>query len=707
MDALDTGIEPAAINNGEPSSKLDKDALFLTLQKQIRADLEHSAKWRDNARDEYAFVAGPGQWTPEDRQKLADEMRPCVTFNKVLKFVLALCGIEENNKREITFIPRDMTEPGEVLANEMLSVGSDWMADGCDAASEQSRAFRDTVICGMGWTEGNIETDDDPLGQYVETRCDPLEMFWDRNARSKNLSDAKRRGRIRKMTLEEAKNLIPGVTDAEDIQPSDLDAHWATNIIKTNSGANPKTQEQKELREENTIAYDDSTDVHVVQVQWIEHEPYIRAVDLRDRTGKKTVDLSEEQFAQLTKRLQGVKVPHSKLRRKKWKQAFLGGKVLHVGDCPRKDGFTLNCSTWEPDDIAGTWFGIVRVLRDPAEWSNKFFSQLMHMINSTAKGGIMAEEDVFTDPHEAQKSWARTNAITMVKKGALSGGRVQPKPGAAITGGVAALLQVADAAFGDTSGVNLELMGLADRQQAGVLEAQRKQAAMTILATLFAGYSGFMRDVGGMRLYFLQNFFADDRLIRVKGKEGYEALPLVKDQLLGRYDVIVGDAPSSPNAQEQVWASIQPLMPLIQTSGEAVAAVLDYVPNIPAKLVTAFKKILSAPNPKQEKKEAVELAGEEADVAKTQADTQQSIASAALALAKAGRENAQQANTQLDSVMKVVSPIGEPRAADDAPILSSTNSDWRPSSQPPPLPEVLPSPVIPASNGVIPPGGII
>ncbi|NIV38716.1 MAG: hypothetical protein GWN58_57650, partial [Anaerolineae bacterium] len=48
----------------------------------------------------------------------------------------------------------------------------------------------------------------------------------------------------------------------------------------------------------------------------------------------------------------------------------------------------------------------------------------------------------------------------------------------------------------DVSGANLELLGMADKVQAGVLEAQRKQAGMTILSWAFDSLRAYRRAHG-------------------------------------------------------------------------------------------------------------------------------------------------------------------------------------------------------------------
>lgn len=697
MDMLD-----ADAGRTEPDTE-DTGGLFLTIKQWVTADIEHSAEWRTRAKANFAFVAGPGQWDAADIQKLKDEKRPIVTFNKTLKFVRAICGLEVNNRQMTTFLPRDVTNVGEVKANEVLSNASDWMSQGCKADRQQSRAFRDVVICGMGWTEGALDYDDDPKGKYIETRVNPLEMGWDCSARDNNLQDAKRRWRLREMTLREAKALIPGVTDEDGLFASDLDAAWAGSFGQETKD-DTKTQEQKELREENVTVDSPLTKVKLLQIQWWEYETYHLTVD--PATGQQA-EMSAAEFKIVNMQYQeatGVPLPSATLRRKVYKQAFVGGKVLQVGPGPRRDGFTFQCMTGEPDDNEGVWFGMVDVLRDPQVWANKFFAQLMHIINTTAKGGIIAEEDAFADIRQAQSSYAKTDHITIAAKGALTKGKIIPKPGAALSGGILQLLQISDAMFAETTGMNMELMGLADRQQPGVLEAQRKQAAMTILATLFDALSSFREDVGRMRLTFIQDYLADDRLIRIHGDDGHEAMPLIRDKVLGTYDVIVDDAPSSTNMKEKAWASLSMLLPTIRDmlTPEVVVMLLDYVPGLPSRLVQTLKEIASKP-PKPEVI-AMQQRAQTAEVEKIEAAALKSKTGAVLDLAKAAAERAQMQTARIQAVdaqlaeAGLIDPMGDVIAPTNVTPLS------RPVA-PPMAPEQQPMPLGPPDLAL--PGGLV
>jgi hypothetical protein len=646
----------------EQPSLQDNTALYLTLKEQVQADIDHSNAWRVRSKGEFGFVVDnekQGQWASEDKAKLASEGRPPVVFNKTLKFIRAVGGIEVNNRQQTTYIASDPTEPGEVKANEMATQGSEWMDSKTRASRKKSRCFRDLLICGMGWGESVMDFDDDPRGEYVLERINPLEMGWDYSARDQNLMDAKRRWRCREMLLSEARALMAGITE-EEFHDDDLDASWCDGIGVPQSDI-AKTREEKEKREENTTGPQTRRTVHLVQIQWWEYEFYHRVMNpasMTDPNAQPHLDLTPAQIKEMEKagQLPGELPRSRRLRRKVFKQAWLGGKVLHVGPAPRPDGFTLHCMTGEPDDLEGTWFGLVKLARDPQNWENKFFVQIMHIINSTAKGGIIIEDDAVEDIREFLGSYAKPNAVSVVRSGAVSKGKVMAKPGAGLTAGVLQLYQMAQEALPDVLGINLELMGLQDRDQAGVLEAQRKQSAMTILATLFDSLSLWEEERGHAKLYFLREYMADGRLIRITGEDGMQAIPLLKDSLFGKFDVVVDEAPASMHMKEKAWQGLQFILPVMQEQGalnaETGAMILDFVPYLPTKLVEGLKASLRKPNPMAEEGAKTQLEGEKAKVKKDNTAAVLNLASAAAAQAKADATRRDGVRKDIETVLQ-------------------------------------------------------
>src|SRR5690606_19641494 len=102
----------------EPS-RLQKSDLLGRFKSWWRADSAHSAKWRKEAKEDFDFVAGPGQWTPDERAMLESSERVPITFNRTLGFIKAVAGTEINGRHEVRYIPRTQedTKPNELLTS--------------------------------------------------------------------------------------------------------------------------------------------------------------------------------------------------------------------------------------------------------------------------------------------------------------------------------------------------------------------------------------------------------------------------------------------------------------------------------------------------------------------------------------------------------------------------------------------------------------
>ena len=182
-----------------------------------------------------------------------------------------------------------------------------------------------------------------------------------------------------------------------------------------------------------------------------------------------------------------------------------------------------------------------------------------------------------------------------VRNGALSAGKVQPRQFGDIPPSLPNLLKYANDSFGAVSGINAEAMGMADREQAGVLEYQRMQSAITMLAPLFDSLRRYRKIVGRDMLYMVQTYISDGRLVRIVGDAGAKYVPLTKDSTIGEYDVIVDQSASSPNVKEATWAVLQQLLPAVMKMGVPMPALLEmlgYSP-LPDSLVSKLKQMMA------------------------------------------------------------------------------------------------------------------
>ena len=187
-----------------------------------------------------------------------------------------------------------------------------------------------------------------------------------------------------------------------------------------------------------------------------------------------------------------------------------------------------------------------------------------------------------------------------------------------------------------TTGVNEEILGLVAREQAGVLEQQRKQAAYGILSAFFDAKRRYQRNQGRLLLKQMSVYFPPDKLVRITGQGAAQYVPIALSLDAEEYDVVVDEAPATPDQKARIIAVLMPLLPqLLQAQligPETLADIMPYLP-IPAvvsnKLANDIRaKAAAPPDPNAVAAQQAELANKRADTGAKTADAQHKQAQA-------------------------------------------------------------------------------
>jgi hypothetical protein len=577
------------------------------------------AEWRRESRECYDMAAGR-QWQKEDKAALEAQGRAAVEFDRIGPILSAVSGSETNNRQEVCFIPRVLGDAQKTGVANLRTAAAKWVRDNCDAEDEESDAFMDVLTAGVGFTQTRMDYEEEQEGKVVIERVDPMEMLWDTGARKKNLSDSRWFSRKRKYTREE------------------ITAQWPEKADEISS-ASPETDssdDEEKVVDPRTSYKGDEGESKDDRIEVTHYQDYVveALYKVLDPSGQ-IVEMDAERFqmaSQLYPQLQYAKQP-----KRRYREAIICGSVelQPLGDAPCQHGFTFQPITGKRDRNKGTWYGLVRPMKDPQRWANKFFSQILHIINTNAKGGILYEEGAVDNAKKLEENWAKADSAIKLKAGGLA--KIQPKPISPVPTQLSQMMEFSISSIRDGSGVNLELLGMVDRQQAGVLEAQRTRAGLTILAPFFDALRYYRKRQGRVLAYFINEYISDGRLIRVAGPQGEQFVQLMKQPDDIDYDVVVDAAPTARDTKEQAWMALQSIIPMFAGQGIPIPPeVLDFMP-LPESLVAALKKSYTEhlqkgqqPNPMQQ-----------ADLANKAADTELKEASAAEKYMKAGSVGAE------------------------------------------------------------------
>lgn len=617
-------------NKSDTGTGLEDDEILKALKQRYRAADDASREWRHEFASLSDLDAGR-QWDAADLVWLEQLGRPALSFNLFSKYLDAVSGLQVANRMQVGYSPREL---GDAKLNELMTSAADWAHDRCNSGPQHSQAFRDMILGGMGWCETYVDINDDPEGKLMVRRRSPLEMWWDTQARGSNLDDARYVIRVRYTTTDVIEEMFPEAADELGMHGMGIDPyetygdsviHDATNAWRYEGASNRGDYEERLLP--------------LVDYQWWERKPMVRVLS---PVGNRDVTPSQWRKLQPLLDRQGIPYREYKFRGRTYYRAFAASNlILASGESPYQEGFTHGVMTGKYDETRRGWFGIGRALREPQQFVNKILSEAVYILKTQAKGGLIAERSAFEDIDRAEADWAKPDSIVFTEPGAISAGKLMPKPQSPIPQGFSQMLEFAMRSLPEVTGVNLEIMGMAGREQSGVLESQRKQSAMTMLQWAFDSFRSFMLEQGKQTACYIRDYMADGRLVRLTGDEGdAQYVPLIKDKLSFDFDVIVEEAPTSPNQIERTFAIMRELLPVLQAEGKPMPPEFWLHSPLPRRLAEAFAQ-QARPDPEQQQKAQQERdAAVQLELAEKQATVEEKKASVLEKQARAQIETA-------------------------------------------------------------------
>ncbi len=579
-------------------------------QRLLARSVAKRRQWRSEAREDFAFVAGH-QWSEEDATQMDESLRPRTTFNNIAPVADAIAGHEVANRQEVSYLPRQVGASG---VNEVLTAAAEWVREECDAEHEESDAFYDATVCGEGWTDTELDYEVDLDGRIDIARVDPLEMDVDPSSTRKNHADAKWVCRSKVYARKEALALWPegefAAPDGTREPDSPVDVIAAT-FYRADSGSGGRNPGEGDRVIVHDFQWWETEPVYRVPLQQLGPERAFLMVNTPDEQGsfllpphklqpdaQGLITLDEDEYGRVVSLLEGVQVLKQKRRRYR-RMYFSGDELLEELETPTGDSFTYKAMTAKRDRKHKCWYGIVRAMKDPQRWANKFMSSMLEIISTSGKGGLLYEPDAFLNLREAEEDWADPARNVAMTEGAIAGNKIMPRPVNQMPPQMMALMQYAEAALKSVAGVNPEVMGLSRAlDPSGVMEEGRRQSGLNMLAYLFDGLRRYRKEQGRLMLKMIRKYMPQGRLIRVTGPDGAQYVPLVYDDLTVDYDVIVDEAPTAPNVKQRTWEAFTLLasqLPQIITPQVALIA-LDYAP-FPAAMVQKLKQQAQATPP--------------------------------------------------------------------------------------------------------------
>lgn len=553
------------------------------------------------AAEEFDYYAGK-QWLDDATRRLNRSERPALTFNQTNPIINTVGGSEITARYETRYRPQtlDDTDWSSMLTETARSVRAR-----CDAASEESAAFRDMAICGLGWTEHSFDPFDGKNGKIKVDRVPVFEMLWESTARRANLEDADwvMRGKwITEATFEAlwGKEMLEKVKSSGEAMPAPGDG----------SSGKPHDQTRAELYLSNNSIYYDAKRRRVpvwdfqqrkVQKRWL--------VEVYSPEGEvvEELTLNPDEYRRFEESMfdappgSWIGVPQE--RYVYIRSMIGGGQVLESAESEIQN-FTYKAMTGmmhQKADGTVEFFGLMKQMRDPQSWVNKMLSNLISIVSTNPKGAVVAEKGVFANIEQARTEWGKPNPILEANPGMLQTKRIQIVHGKHPSS-IERIMQIAADFLPQLAGVGPYTTGTVDdlRRTAGSAVSQVQRQGQVTMSVLFDALRRYRKETGagGLMLQFIEKFIPDGTIIRLTqdaeaGQLAGQAISFEKRWLDVEYDIVVDESPVTPTQSVEFWNGLVQgggLEILFQTGLLTPDILAEIMPGVPTTVRDKMKR---------------------------------------------------------------------------------------------------------------------
>lgn len=551
----------------------DQDILK-TAHQRIEDALAVTSWWRANEiRDNYNLIEGD-QWLeePYDRQN-ADGM-PIRTINKLAPVIDAVSGFEIQNRTEVNYVPRMATEQSMGFT-DMLNDVVNYIESESQSDFQNSQAFKDMLICGVGVTDTNLTYDNNPDGEVKIERVFPYFVLWDVTARAKNIEDANWVIRAKVVDKDSVEGLLEDMEDKET-----ANADFGASV------------DARFLDFFNVVMIAKSLGI-IYEYQWREKVPFYRvqnpfigmsgdpldpymqriielAKTLQDKysinvTTERVFAIEKEDYKPLKTIFEEMGLPFKTVKQKKYRYfraTLIGNKVVSKSENFSQNGFTMKFMTGKFSEVRQCYYGMIRAAKEAQRLLNQSVSDYEGFLRTIPKGGVEIEADAVPNMQAFIQTYTKAREVTIYNPGGLLKSR--PKVTPPIPSGLLDMINFAAISIMETTGVTQDFMGVTDSKlMTATLNRQMVRQGLTVLAAYFDAKKFYMVNQGKLFIdcvrVLMEN--SEGRLIRIITDGETQYIPLIRNNIAAEYDVLIEEMPQTPNERE---ATFEKLMQMAQ-----------------------------------------------------------------------------------------------------------------------------------------------
>lgn len=594
-----------------------------------KESLDRHSERRERAKRCHQMVDGD-QWEKVDQEKAKAQRRPALTFDLLSAMLAAVEGQERNNRQDMRYY--GVGKEDDQSAHNWTKLLK-WVIELNGGDYELSQQFREMLITGEGWITPVVDYLDDPEGAVMLEFIDGDEVFDDPLSKKPMGTDARWRLRVKMLTEDEGEALFPGkfktaihASANENGTIRETDGKGYPDIYLTSGPEGPKRYDARDQTwaviqafwwqiedawhclNDETGLIDELTEEEYQAKKEERRQQQIQAITLvssgQARILPDDPQQAEQMLAQneqmqmmgmpviplipMPKPLQATKRPTKRI----YEAFVVYDHVLEVAPIREK----LKMFPIVP--MRGTYrktkmdfTGIIERVIDVQRQHNVEQSTIVQLIQLMPKQSWMGPKGTFHNKSEWESGVAQPGK--MLEYDARRG-KPEPIRPPDVPRHLVDMAFTRPQSMREISGVNIELTGIRQGSDAGVVMEQRAKAAQTVLAPLFDNARRTRKMLGKVVLAFMQTHLSPSRQIRILGPDSKaEVVEVTPDMLQGRYDFAVDETESTINDRVATLNIMQTTLPQMMKAGVPIPpGIVDLMPMEP-KLRQEWKRMIS------------------------------------------------------------------------------------------------------------------
>lgn len=568
------------------------------------------------------------QWEKTDVTTMKRQRRPALTFNMFLSIIAAVEGQEQNNRQDMKYYGVGTEdEAGAECWNKLLK----WVLNGNEGDFELSRQFKEMLISGEGWVCPVVDYLDDPEGAILLEFVDNDEMFDDPYSTHPVGTDARRRQRVRMLTVDEGEALWPGKFEASikasaiaNGEVMETDGRGFPDIYLTPdqpSGVKRYDAKDKTWAVIQTWWWEIEDGYHVVNEQTglIEEMKVPEFEEAKKAREAEQMDvLNKVMTGQATLLPEGAPPPMPDPTNPASAAEFMQRPpvamppalkatkrpIKCVYECFAVYDAVLECAPIREKlkifpavplrgirrQTMNDWIGLIEPIIDAQKQHNVEQSTMVQLVQLMPKASWMAPKGAYHNKQDWENGIATPGKMLEYN---AQRGKPEPIENPTIPRHLLELAQTRPQTMREISGVNVELQGIRQGSDPGVVMEQRAKAAQTVLAPLFENARRSKKVLGKILLAFMQAHLSPGRRIRILGPDGPDPVTITPEMLDAQFDLAVDETNQTVNDRIATLNLMQTTLPTLVSEGVPIPpSIVDLLP-MQSKLRDEWKNMIS------------------------------------------------------------------------------------------------------------------